>query len=558
MFKRKNKPLKSRFKPFTPAHKYKKLKQFGHWIALFMTLIFYVIVDYVTLPAYNLHSFGFLLLIAITLAVWATLDQLFTLSLNRVAMLAYVASGLIIAIASVLSLLSSEFLNARRYRDQIVITEIHSFSDDFEAVDLNKVPVLDKTTAIQLGEKQIGKVASLGSQYFVDDDYTLLAQQDEIYRIAALDYRDFIKWFNNRKTGITSFVSVNVTNPNDVKLVDYPQGMRYTPKAYFNDNLLRKVRFNHRSAILGGFELEVDEDFKPFWVFSVVEPEIGWFGGFSAKGVIILDPSTGESIYYDLAEVPDWVDRVQPTEIAWAQIYNWGYYVNGFFNTLFSQKEMLQTTEGYNYVLLDNNIYVFSGITSIGADNSIVGFALINLKTKEAIFYHVGGADEYSAMNSAQGQVQHLNYKSTFPVLLNVGNVPSYFMSLKDQEGLVKKYAFVAVSNYDAVGVGDSIQEALNDFGNRLGDFNIIIDEPGLIETLQGTINEVYSVIDDGDTIYYMTLHENPRLFKVVAKDHVESIFATPDDKVEISFYDSEALVVEAIHFDHLGVNYYP
>lgn len=536
----------------------KKRKAMGHGLAFLVTAFIFFIVDYITLPAYNLHSFGFLLFIALSLALWATLDQIFTFSIGKYHKFVYIFSGLIVAFASIFSLLSAEFLNARAYRDQIVISEISSFKDGFEAVDLNKVPVLDKETAIQLGEKQIGMVASLGSQYFVHDDYTLLAQKDSIYRISALDYRDAIKWFNNRKTGITSFVSVNVTNPNDVRLVDYPQGMRYTPHAYLNDNLMRKVRFNHRWAIIGGYELEVDDDFNPFWVFSVVKPEIGWFGGHSAKGVIILNPSTGESDYYDLDEVPAWVDRVQPAEIAWSQIDNWGYYVNGFINTLFAQKEMLQTTEGYNYVLLNGNIYVFSGITSIGADNSIVGFALINLKTKEAIFYQVGGADEYSAMSSAQGQVQHLNYKATFPVLLNIGNVPSYFMSLKDNEGLVKKYAFVSVSNYDAVGVGDSITAALNDYGLRLIDFDIIIEDAKLMDTITGTVASVNTVVDQGETNYYITLNESPRLFKVMAKDNIEVIFATLDDEVEITFYDSEQLVVEAIQFDHLGVNFNP
>ena len=536
----------------------KKNKTKGHVLAFVVTAIFYVIIDYVTLPAYNLHSPGFLILIAITIAIWATLDQLFTFSSSKIARNAYGVTVLIFIVTFVLGLLSSEFLNASRFRDQIVIREIRSFSEDFETVDLNRVPVVDKQTAIQLGGKQIGTVASLGSQFYVHDDYTLITQEDSIYRLSALDYRDPIKWLNNRSEGIDRFVAVNVTNPNDVRLVEYPDGMRYTPGAYLNDNLMRKVRFNHRSAIIGGYELEVDDDFNPYWVISVVEPEIGWFGGLSAKGVIILDPSNGESEYYEMEDIPDWVDRVQPSSIAWSQIDNWGYYVNGFFNTLFSQKDMLQTTDGYNYVSIGGQVYVYSGMTSVGSDSSIVGFALINLRTKEAIFYEVGGADEYAAMSSAQGQVQHLNYQATFPVLLNIGNVPTYFIALKDQEGLVKMYSFVAVSNYDAVGVGESIQLALTDYGTRLSEFNVIIDEPTLMESVTGTVAGVYSVIDEGDTIFYISLNEDPRLFKVIAKENIEAIFTTIDDQIEVMFYESENLVVDVVGFDHLGVNYTP
>ncbi len=536
----------------------KKKRKIGHVYALIITLIVYGIVDYIVLPVYNLRSPGFIILIAITIAFWATLDQALTFSTNKIAKNAYGISILLVIVTFVLSLLSSEFLNAARFRDQIVIRELRSFSNDFQTVDLNRVPVVDKQTAIQLGEKQIGTVAGIGSQFFVHNDYSLISIDDSMYRLSALDYRDIIKWFNNRSEGIKQFVSVNVTNPNDVSLISYPNGMRYTPNAYFNENLMRKIRFNHRTAIIGGYSLEVDDDFNPYWVVSVVEPEIGWFGGPSAKGVIIMNPSSGESDYYDLEDVPQWVDRIQPSSIAWSQIDNWGYYVNGFFNTLFSQKDMLQTTEGYNYVSIDGQVYVYSGMTSVGADRSIVGFALINLRTKEAVFYEVGGADEYSAMSSAQGQVQHLNYQATFPVLLNVGNVPTYFISLKDQEGLVKMYSFVAVSNYDAVGVGENIQLALTDYSNRLSEFDVIIDEPSLMDQVVGTVAGVYSVISEGDTVLYITLNEDPRLFKVVVKDHIEAIFATIDDQVEITYYESDQMIVEAIGFDHLGVNYNP
>lgn len=536
----------------------KKNKSKGHVIAFIITLVIVGIGDYILLPAWNLHSPGFLIFLAIAIAIWATLDQFFTLSLNKAATRAYGVSVLLIVVVVVLGILSSEMLNAARFRDQITITEKGAFTQDFEAIDINRIPVVDKQTAIRLGEKQIGTVSSLGSQYSVHEDYDLVSVKDQIYRISALDYRDPIKWLNNRDEGIQQFVSVNVSNPNDVSLVDYPAGMKYTPDAYLNDQLYRHIRFNHRSAIIGDYALEVDDEFNPYWVVSVVEPEIGWFGGLSAAGVIVMDPSTGDSEYYEMDDIPAWVDRVQPAQIAWSQIDNWGYYINGFFNTLFSQKDMLQTTDGYNYVLVNGQVHVYSGITSVGADRSIVGFSLINLRTKEATFYEIGGADEYSAMSSAQGQVQDLNYQATFPILLNVGNVPTYFIALKDQEGLVKMYSFVAVSNYDAVGVGENMQLALTDYGARLSEFDVVIDDPSLKETITATVAGVYSVNTEGNTVYYITVNEDPRLFRVVASEHVESIFVTTGDQVELGFYASEELVVDIVEFDHLGVNYNP
>ena len=538
--------------------KVKKNKTKGHVVALILTCIILAVADYVLLPAWNLHSPSFLIFIAIMISIWATLDQFFTLSLNKVATRAYGVSVLIVFVVIVLGILSSEMLNAARYRDQITITDRRVFTEDFETIELNRIPVVDKQTAIRLGEKQIGTVSSLGSQFVVHEDYDLVSVKDQIYRIAALDYRDPIKWLNNRDEGIKQFVSVNVTNPNDVSLVNYPAGMKFTPSAYFNDQLIRHVRFNHRGAIIGDYALEVDDAFNPYWVVSVVEPEIGWFGGLSAAGVIVVDPSSGDSTYYEMEDIPAWVDRVQPAQIAWSQIDNWGYYINGFFNTLFSQKDMLQTTNGYNYVLVNGQVHVYSGITSVGSESSIVGFSLINLRTKEAIFYEIGGADEYSAMSSAQGQVQDLGYRATFPILLNIGNVPTYFIALTDQEGLVKMYSFVAVSNYDAVGVGINMQLALTDYSTRLSEFNVVIDDPSLKETLMATVAGVYSVNNEGNTIYYITVNEDPRLFRVVASEHVESIFATVGDQVELGFYASDELIVNVVDFDHLGVNYNP
>ena len=532
-----------------------KPKKNGHLLAGFLTLAGLFVYDYITLPAWNLRSPSFIFMLAFAFFAFATIDQIFTLSINRISKTAYLLGSLMIAYVLVFGLLSSEMLNASKFREQIEIEEVE-FSKDFTSIGLNRIPVVDKETAQQLGNKQIGTIQGLGSQYYVDPEYTLVSSNEQIFRVSPLQYREFFKWLQNRNDGIPGFVQVNVTNPTDVKLITLNEGMIYSPSAFFSQDLQRHVRFKYRTKILSDYSFEIDDSGKPFWVISVIEPEISVFGGLNAKGAIIVDPIDGDTQYYDIADVPDWVDRLQPTEIAWSQIDNWGYYINGFINTLFNQKDMLQTTDGYNYVSIDGQTHVFSGLTSVGSDRSIVGFALINLRNREATFYRVGGADEYSAMSSAEGQVQDLGYRSTFPVLLNVSSVPTYFVSLKDQEGLVKMYSFVAVSNYAAVGVGVSVAEAQREYMAKLKEVGMIVDDQETYKTLNMTVASVHTAIVNGSTTYYLTFDEDIRLFVIPLSVSLEVVFASEGDQVQLSFFETDGNIIVVDEFDHLSIDY--
>lgn len=521
-----------------------------------ITLIIFAVVDYITLPAYTFHSPSTMFLLAMFSGLFGFLVQAFSFKTTKVTLISYAISALLVSYVLVGSLIGAEFLRATDYRDQITIKEMNEFNEEFETIGLNRIPVVDKQTAVQLGDKQLGTVSGLGSQFFVDSQYSLINVNDGIFRVSPLDHRDFFKWLQNRNEGIQNYVSVNVTNPTDVRLVAVSAGMKISPNSFFHQDLARHVRFKYRTLIFGDYTFEIDDDQNPYWVVSVIKPEIGPFGGLSAQGAVLVNPVTMDTQYYDIDELPHWVDRVQPSSIAWSQIDNWGYYVHGFINTLFNQKDMLQTTDGYNYVVIDNQVYVYSGLTSLGGDRSIVGFTLINLKSKEATFYQIGGADEYAAMASAEGQVQHLNYRSTFPVLLNISSTPTYFVSLKDQEGLVKKYSFIAVSNYDAVGVGDTVAEAQRNYILKLREIGMVKDDETRYTEITGTVAMVSTAIVDGNSVYYITLDEDPRLFVVNVSVNLEVLFTTENDEVTMKFFDNKENIVEVDYFDHLAINF--
>jgi len=524
--------------------------------ALIMTAVIAVIIDYLSLPAYNIHSIETLFLFAGYFGLFAFLSVFWTGKLTKAAFAAVSVSGIIVAFVIVMSILGSEILNADAFRNQINIVESGNFSDDFDLVQYDKVPIVDYETAKQLGDKQMGKIQGLGSQYNINIDYTLISIDDKIVRVAPLEYQDFFKWLSNKGDGIPGYIEVNVRDASDVSLITLTNGIIYSPSAFFDQDLLRHVRFTYRTDILDDFSFEIDNAGHPYFVISVIEPKVGFFSGWDASGVIVVDAVSGTMNKYGLDEIPSWVDRVQPVSLAWYQVDNWGYYVNGWFNTVFGRKDVIQTTSGYNYLSIEGQTYVFSGMTSAGADQSIVGFSLINLKTKDAFFYRVGGADETSAMSSAQGAVQHLGYIATFPVLLNVEGEPSYFMSLKDQEGLVKMYALVSVTDYSVVGTGTTLAETKANYVKKMIEAGLVDSAGDLEKTVTLPVSKIVSAIIEGNTQYYITLEGDARLFKVSLNLSPETVLTQVGDIVTITYTESTAKTIDATAFDNTSYDY--
>lgn len=538
----------------------KAKKALPKWQALIRALLVLAVIavgiDYVTLPAYNIHDTAFIMLVVFYLFIFGMVYFVFSYQIDFIVKLCIGLGFALIAFTLLFSFLSSEMLNAGRYRDQIQITSSNEFNAQFDAIELEKIPLVDQNTAQQLGDKQIGRVQGLGSQFDINDEYILINQKDNVYRVSPLEYQDSIKWFQNREKGIPGYVRVNVTDASDVRLIELSEGIKYAPSAFLSEDLMRHVRFKYRTEIFDATSFEIDDEGNPFYVISVIEPEIGWFGGWDTSSVITVDAVNGNMQKYAIEEMPAWVDRAQSARIAWYQIDNWGYYVNGWINTLFGQKDMIQTTDGFNYVSIDGQTHIFSGLTSVGADRSIVGFALINLRTKEASYIQIGGADELSAMNSATGQVQHLNYESTFPVLLNVDGFPTYFMALKDYEGLVKLYAMVSVQDYAVVGVGASVEEARVTYLKQLKDGGQIVDLPIDQFWIDGTVLDIKEVVIDGTSVYYLMIEGQSGLFIVSSKTSVEASLTKVGDEVSLTYQRQSDMVYDVQGFDNLNLDY--
>ena len=463
--------------------------------------------------------------------------------------IALVSIVAIIVLGFVMNIIGAQIFNAKRYNELLTLKN-GDFATDVAELQMNQIPVVDRESSETLGKRKLGEIADYVSQFEIADNYTQINYKDQPCRVTPLIYGDPIKWFNNQSEGIPAYIIVNMTTQ-ETSTVRLSSGMKYSESEYFMRNIHRYLRFKYPTKIFDDVSFEIDENGTPYWVASTVDFKIGFWSGRDIGGAVLVNAITGESQYYDLDKVPTWVDQIYSSNMIIEQLEYNGMYRSGFWNSFFGQKGVLQPTEGYNYLAINDDVWLYTCMTSVVSDESNVGFVLVNLRTKEAKYYTVPGAKEYSAMSSAEGAVQEKAYEATFPILLNVSDRPTYFMSLKDDAGLVKMYAFVDVQAYQVLGTGTNVSSARESYIANLKRENIEIAETqDVVEnaTIEAEILAVNSAVVGGNTKYYMKVKLPPEsslyLGDVITLDISLSNdlpFATAGDKCVIGYsFDEE------------------
>ena len=453
----------------------------------------------------------------------------------------------IIALVGVLGAVASLTLfpgNAEKY-STILNTEDGDFATDIEQADYSTIPFIDRDSAVLLGNRTMGTMADYVSQFEISDLYSQINYQDAPVRVSPLNYADVFKWWSNHNTGIPAYVIVNMSTQ-DTQIVRLEDPIYYSDSDPFFNNADRHVQLSHPFYIFGEKSFEIDDNGKPYWIYPVIDYTVGLFGGETVSRVVLCDASTGECQDLAIDEVPQWVDRAYPADLL-IQQYNWsGALSGGWINSWLGQSGVKQTTPGsdgqlgYNYIAKDDDVWVYSGVTSATADNSIIGFVLINQRTAESKFYPVAGATEESAMSSAEGQVQNLKYEATFPLLINVDNQPTYFMALKDNAGLVKKYAMIDIQRYQNVAVGDTLEETEKSYKKLLRANGVSTDDDSgkatkTDGTATGTISLISPVVLDGNSHYYVMLNGDGTLYDCPVANVVDIVRFKEGDSVTLT-----------------------
>lgn len=520
-------------------------------IPIVITLIIGLVLYYFWLPALNVHSPGFWSFITVLVVVYVitSLVGLIDIKGNIVKNVPKNIIGTVIVLGSILLIIliinffNSPLFKADIYANRITINEDAVFTDDVQEVDFSKIPLLDKESSQKLGDRVMGEMPELVSQFYVSDLYTQISYNNTITRVTPLEYSGIIKYFTNRSEGVKGYILVDSVN-GDSTLVKLDKGMKYMPSSLFNEDLYRKLRFSYPTSIFGDISFEIDDEGNPYWIASVID-YIGVGLKEEVVGVVILDPITGKSKMYKNEEVPSWVDHVQNAEIILEQVNDWGQYRDGFLNSIFGQKNVVATTEGYNYMVQNDDVYLYTGITSVLSDESNIGFILTNMRTKETKYYAIPGAEEYSAMYSALGQVQQMNYNATFPLLVNLKGRPTYLISLKDAAGLVKMYAFVDVQNYQKVSVTDSSKGIVEASRNYINNVGIATDSSNLREKVI-KISYIKEANIEGNTYYYIKDIDNQKYRVSIKVNEGILPFLEKNDKISIG-YSVEDEIVEII-----------
>lgn len=535
-------------------------------IALFV--IFAAVIGgfyYAYFPAINIHLEIFwttlivvFLSLAIILGAKSSISQMVGRlskkpSIKEFSWFAKLCSVLVIVCVGVLivgSALGATLFRSRAYANLLPVDK-REFTEDIEQSDqVTDIALMDTESARIFGNRKIGSLSDVVSQYEIEADYTQISIKGQPMKVSGLKYASFFKWWNNRNSGVPGYVQVNPVN-SEAKYVKLTKPMKYVPSAYFNYNLQRHVQLTYPTKIISGYKFEVDDDGNPYYICPTMTARVGLFGGIDVNGVIICDPIDGECKYYAIGDCPSWVDSVYDSHLL-TKKYNWhGMLSGGYINSIIGQKGCKQATDDFGYKIIGDDVWVYTGVTSANGDQSNIGFVMMNQRTSEARYYQVSGAEEHSAMSAAEGEVQEKGYKASFPSLINVSGTPTYIMVLKDAGGLVKLYAMVNVEQYNIVATATSQTKVFEEYKTLLAsDGKLETEENDLKEDTITVQSVEYIDTDDGTMVYIKDT--NHQVYKQAFKEDESLIRISAGDVLHVKYQpmDNEIHLLQEFSFE--------
>lgn len=540
-------------------------------------LVWVGLMYYLLLPAWNIHSMGMWLFLILFCGVPAGLIYAICTRTGEgkgatFHLAGFAPSAIALLLFGIAWMFGAKMFHASAYAS-LLTTEEYQFTEDIDQSQaLNKIALMDTDSAILLGDREIGGLSDVVSQYDVSEYYSQIDLKGAPIKVSALDYAGFFKYMGNQNRGIPGYVRVDPVGQN-AEYIALQNGMKYVPSAYFFENLTRHLRIKFPTKIFGNLHFEVDEDGKPYYLASVYKYTVGLFGGETVAGVIVCDPVNGEAEYYPVNEIPKWIDIVFDGDLLVEQYDLNGMLSNGFWNSVLGKKGCRRTTKtivydeddeedeenvsyqaDYGYVAKDGDIWIYTGVTSVNDDASNIGFILVNERTQEAHYYAVAGADESSAMAAAEGEVQEKGYQASFPSLINVDSQPTYVMVLKDAHGIVKLYAMVNVESYNKVTTAASLEDCYMNYRRLIkteGDEpeeNKDADAERIVTTTILTVKDIRYIDMDGNTYVYL-IAEDDAVYKARFADNESLIYLQPGDKISADWTQEEDFARTLLRF---------
>ncbi len=567
-------------------------------ISVAVALVVAAVAYYFMLPPMNLKSTKFYAYIGLVLASYvashAVLSRAFTRPefvpyVKKQATVPVILAGVLVLILGVGYLSSAALFRAKAY-SRILSVEEGEFSQSFSAIDdiedFNKLPLIDASAAEKLADKTLGDLAKIGkeSQFEVQNSYsTQINYKARPYRVFPLQYGDIFKWLKNRSDGLPGYITVNM-NTQQAQLVQLEEGIKISTAEHFSRYLGRVLRFAYPTYLFGTSSFEIDENGTPYWITERLDKTVGLLGGDDVIGIVMVNAVTGEMQYYSIDEVRagvsadgsniEWIDQVFNADLVVQQYNYYGRYSGGFINSFIGQTGVKLTTNGSNYIAIEDDVYLYTGVTSVTGDQSIIGFIIINQRTKDAFFYSSTGATEAAAQESAEGIVRDKGWKATFPILINLDGEATYLMSLKDKD-IIKSYAMVNVAQYTTDAVrspsddNPDLKACLQAYISKLAARGVVVninmagkiesDDPnnGGDETPEagttqvvGTITDIRSAVIGGTTYYYIELDGSGVYYYVSAELGSKVVLFNKGDRVTLTVAEAEGTLIAAAEPD--------
>lgn len=565
-------------------------------ISLLITIIVGAGAYYMMLPALNIHDSQLYIFLILLVAVFMVSFSFACQANKKIERKEYVKKksivplaiiGVIVVVIGIGTLTGLTLFRAHSY-SQLMEIKDGDFTTDFEDISYDKVPRLDASRAHTLADQQLGSLSEYKSQYVVSSNSTQINYKNAPYRVAYLEYADVFKWLNNTKDGLPAYMAIDLVSQKvtAVNCVEkFGEGIKYSPTELFNEKLIRHLRFQYPTELLDTPNFEIDDNMHPYWITAVLKKTIGLFGGTDVKGVIITDALNGESNYYDIEEVKtdsslNWIDVVYSESLLIEQYNYHGKLQNGFWNSIIFQNDVNVASTGSGNIAMDDDVWVYTGVTSSESDSSNFGFILCNQRTKEVRYYPNAGAMEISAQQSAQDAVQNYGYMATFPILLGIDGNPTYFMSLYGDSNTVKGYAFVSLEDKTVVGTGlldvaksdvKALNSALENYIDALGEKgvadnvnkeDVIVDEEDMTGTdsnstdsqeppvkendltVTGEVTDIKNSVNDGNTVYYLKV--DGKYYYIKVTDCMEVLLISKGDTVSIEYNEADGEFIPA------------
>ncbi len=549
-------------------------------VNILLTVVFGAIAYYVMIPALNPKSIELYMYVGLVCLIYLALTAFTSKVATHPEYTPYIKKraripGIIIGVLAVVALIGYiagvQVFRANSY-SHLITVEDGDFSADIAEIDFSSVPTLDSSSANSLAVRTLGDLSDMVSQFVVSNYSTQINYKNTPVRVYSLAYGDVFKWFKNTGEGLPAYIIVDMTTQKS-EIVRLESGMKYSPAEYLNRYVLRHLRFRYPTYIFDEPSFEIDEEGKPFWIVPVLDKKIGLFGGTDVIGAIVVNAIDGSCQIVSTSldgktklpteefvtdEEWQWIDRVYSASILDEQYNYYGKLNGGFINSIIGQEGVKITSSGYNYLALNDDVYMYTGVTSISSDESIIGFVLLNQRTKETKYYPISGALENKAMTSAEGKVQQYSYNATFPLLLNISGEPTYFVALKDSSELVKMYAMVNVKQSTIVGIGATLSQCTEDYAKELkgSGVNVEIDidsmneeaaQQSSVKEISGKINEIRSVVTGGETYFYLKLDSSEAFYKLGVANAEKVVILNVGDSVTLTVAeDAKGDIIEA------------